>query len=109
MQEQCDVCTFRNNLNKIFSTPLDLRSSWVVDACKVGSIMYLDIHQLPQKTFPNADLFQYYGYKSVPSLLTPVLNAADSLPFPTGRTGLLLQWQLKMKVTCDWHLLIHCA
>ncbi|KAL0053458.1 hypothetical protein WJX82_005954 [Trebouxia sp. C0006] len=63
MQEQCDICTFRNNLNKIFGTPLELKSSWTVDACRLGSIMYLDIHQLPQTTYPDADLFQYYGYK----------------------------------------------
>lgn len=30
LQDQCDVCTFRNNLNKIFATPLDLKSSWMV-------------------------------------------------------------------------------
>ena len=65
MQNQCDVCTFRNNLNKIFATPLDLKNSWVVDACMLGNILYLDIHKLPEKSFPNADLFQYYGYRSV--------------------------------------------
>lgn len=30
LQDQCDICTFRNNLNKIFATPLDLKSSWMV-------------------------------------------------------------------------------
>ena len=65
MQEQCDVCTFRNNLNKIMSTPVDLGNAWTVDACTLGTTMFLDIHQLPEKTFPDADRFQYYGYKSV--------------------------------------------
>lgn len=65
LQDQCDVCTFRNNLNKIFATPLDLRPSWVVDACMLGHTMHLDIHKTPQATFHNAELFQYYGYRSV--------------------------------------------
>lgn len=65
MLEQCDVCTFRNNLNKFMLTPVDLQNAWTIDACTSDSTMYLDIHQLPEKTFPDADLFQYYGYKSV--------------------------------------------
>ncbi|KAL3138045.1 hypothetical protein ABBQ38_005278 [Trebouxia sp. C0009 RCD-2024] len=63
LQDQCDVCTFRNNLNKIFATPVDLKSPWVVDACMLQHTLHLDIHKIPQHTFPNADLFQYYGYR----------------------------------------------
>lgn len=29
----CDVLTFRNNLNKVFGTPFELRAAWTVDAC----------------------------------------------------------------------------
>lgn len=65
LQDQCDICTFRNNLNKIFATPLDLKASWVVDACMLGHTMHLDIRKTPQATFHNAELFQYYGYRSV--------------------------------------------
>ena len=62
-EQQCEFCTFRNNLNNIFSTPFDLKTSWVVDACKMGDIVYLDIHKLPQHSYADAELFQYYGYK----------------------------------------------
>ena len=74
MQDQCDVCTFRNNLNKILGTAHDLTTSWVVDACSMGPTLYLDIHQTSQMTYPNADLFQYYGYKY--ELTTPIITAA---------------------------------
>jgi hypothetical protein len=82
MQEQCDICTFRNNLNKIFGTPLELKSSWTVDACSIGPITYLDIHQLPQTTYPDADLFQYYGYKyafpvAICNMCIPEILATD--------------------------------
>lgn len=63
LQDQCDICTFRNNLNKIFATPLDLKAPWVVNACMLGHTMHLDIHKTPQAAFPNAELFQYYGYR----------------------------------------------
>lgn len=57
------ICTFRNNLNKIFGTPLKLDDSWVVDACFYEETMYLDIVKNEGKEYPGADRFTYYGYK----------------------------------------------
>ena len=64
MLDQCDVCTFRNNLNKIMITPLQLNDAWTVDACSLGSTLYLDIQKTPQTSFPDAELFQYFGFKA---------------------------------------------
>ena len=57
----------RNNLNKIAMTLLNPKDDWAVDAwCgggKDGDTLILDIHPLPQRDFPGADKFEYYGYK----------------------------------------------
>lgn len=110
MQEQCDICTFRNNLNKIFGTPLELQSSWTVDACRVGPIMYLDIHQLPQTTYPDADLFQYYGYKYAfsngPLHHIHMLHARDTgHTLQLTHTMLLSQISLVQAGDCN---IVHC-
>jgi len=61
----CDVCTFRNNLNKMAMTLLNPKDDWAVDAWQGGTTkaLILDILSLPQQDFPGADKFQYYGYK----------------------------------------------
>ncbi|GAB4819664.1 hypothetical protein N2152v2_006710 [Parachlorella kessleri] len=62
----CDVVTFRNNLNKIAGTPLDPMTTWSVDACWKGSKMYLDIVQLEPQWRGNVadpDKFAYWGYR----------------------------------------------
>ncbi|KAK9828456.1 hypothetical protein WJX72_000086 [[Myrmecia] bisecta] len=60
---ECDVITYRNNLNKICLTPLNPGDAWAVDACSSGGPLCLDIHKLPQKSYPGSDKFEYYGYK----------------------------------------------
>lgn len=63
LQAECDICTFRNNLNKVFMTPLAPSDDWTVDACLLGSTLYLDIQKGPPATYADSDLFEYYGYK----------------------------------------------
>ncbi|KAF5841463.1 hypothetical protein DUNSADRAFT_12907 [Dunaliella salina] len=58
-----DVVTFRNNLNKICGTPLSPRDGWVVEACMHNNTLFLDISKSEQASFPDADRFNYYGYK----------------------------------------------
>lgn len=62
----CDVLTFRNNLNKIFGTPFDPSNSWALDACWRGGVLYLDIVlQEAQWQGDPADQekFTYWGYR----------------------------------------------
>mmetsp|Transcript_21324 Transcript_21324/g.46770 ORF Transcript_21324/g.46770 Transcript_21324/m.46770 type:complete len:441 (-) Transcript_21324:127-1449(-) len=65
--EDCDVCTFRNNLNKIGKTPIDAREPWELDACFTESTLFLDIREASEaasrRPFPDSDRFCYYGYK----------------------------------------------
>lgn len=58
-----NFATYRNNLNKIFLTPLNTQDAWTVDGCRIGRTMFLDIVKTPQKDFPNAKLFEFFGYK----------------------------------------------
>eukprot|EP00854_Cymbomonas_tetramitiformis_P007601 gene7601-9053_t len=62
---ECDVVTFRNNLNKIAGTPFDSRKEWEVDACLSDGVLFLDIRDGPGdgRSFQNQDRFMYYGYK----------------------------------------------
>jgi len=64
---ECDVVTFRNNLNKIGKTPFDARNAWEVDACFLGNTLFLDIREDPsggaQSSYADQDRFQYFGYK----------------------------------------------
>ena len=41
--DDCDVCTFRNNLNKIGKTPIDERDAWEMDACFTRGTRFLDM------------------------------------------------------------------
>eukprot|EP00172_Hildenbrandia_rubra_P000564 Plantae.Rhodophyta-Hildenbrandia_rubra.ctg1300.p1 GENE.Plantae.Rhodophyta-Hildenbrandia_rubra.ctg1300~~Plantae.Rhodophyta-Hildenbrandia_rubra.ctg1300.p1 ORF type:complete len:388 (-),score=43.21 Plantae.Rhodophyta-Hildenbrandia_rubra.ctg1300:741-1904(-) len=60
---ETDVVTFRNNLNKIAATPYQLRDDWEIDAVQIGTTVFLDIRKKKdERSFPNQDLFMYYGY-----------------------------------------------
>jgi hypothetical protein len=58
-----DVCTYRNNMNKIILTPIN-RERWDMECCYQGSsgTLFLDIVPGQQATFKDADKFTYYGY-----------------------------------------------
>lgn len=59
-----DVCTYRNNLNKVLLTPIN-RDDWQLHCCfhDGSQTLFLDIISGPQATFKDADKFTYYGYK----------------------------------------------
>lgn len=62
--EEIDFVTFRNNLNKIGSTPYDKRRDWEMDCAMVGNTVFLDIRRMDEDT-PNLYVrrFMYYGYR----------------------------------------------
>lgn len=41
--DDCDIITYRNNLNKIGKTPLSQRDAWELDCCQIGTKVALDI------------------------------------------------------------------
>eukprot|EP00955_Chlamydomonas_euryale_P065490 359252-Chlamydomonas_euryale.AAC.5 len=41
-----------NNLNKLLGTPQYPEDAWVIDACRRGTTLFLDIVKTPEKTFP---------------------------------------------------------
>jgi len=59
-----DVCTYRNNMNKILLTPM-AKDGWELDFCfdSRAETLFLDIVPGPPATFRDADKFTYYGYK----------------------------------------------
>lgn len=59
-----DVCTYRNNMNKILMTPTT-RDAWALDCCfdSRAETLFLDIVPGPPATFRDAEKFTYYGYK----------------------------------------------
>jgi len=86
-----DVVTFRNNLNKICGTPLSPRDGWVVEACMHDGTLFLEISKSEQASFPDADRFNYYGYK-FESLCTsaPLQDSGtdtDGKPAPPTTSG----------------------
>jgi RAT1-interacting protein len=60
-----DVCSYRNNLNKILLTPISPRDGWEMDCCfhEKSGTLFLDIVPGPQATWKDADKFTFYGYK----------------------------------------------
>jgi hypothetical protein len=82
-----NICTYRNNLNKVLGVPIDLGSrdqdGWCIDAtllevpaaaaAAAGAaattapphrVLFLDVQPDPEeRTFPGQDRFMYYGYK----------------------------------------------
>lgn len=64
MDNQVDIVTFRNNLNKIALTPYNDRDAWEIDAVRVDGTVYLDIRKLDE---PAPDerhkRFMYMGYR----------------------------------------------
>jgi len=58
-----DVCSFRNNLNKLFGIFLDPSNAFVVDAALVDSTLCLDVVRTPEKSFDGAERFEYMGYR----------------------------------------------
>lgn len=75
----CNVVSFRNNFNKMFLTPLNPEKGWVVDACALQGLptVFLDIRAEEHETYPNEDLYMYYGYK-FEALATGQHGAVDS-------------------------------
>eukprot|EP00879_Flechtneria_rotunda_P007322 GHRR01007681.1.p2 GENE.GHRR01007681.1~~GHRR01007681.1.p2 ORF type:complete len:214 (+),score=61.48 GHRR01007681.1:700-1341(+) len=60
---QINICTYRNNLNKLMMTPLDAKD-WAIDCCYHNSTLYLDINKSGNEPeYANQDKFVYYGYK----------------------------------------------
>lgn len=59
----CDILTFRNNLNKILGTVFDPRKAWAVDACALNGILYLDIVNESTETYDNIETFTAWGYQ----------------------------------------------
>lgn len=54
--QHADICTFRNNLNKVLMTPNCLDSPWVIDAVCVNGTVFLDIASSgPEQNFPDSD------------------------------------------------------
>lgn len=60
---QGDICTYRNNLNKIAMTLLSPKDAWQINAFSKEGVLCLDIEPSPQKDFPDSDRMTYYGYK----------------------------------------------
>lgn len=58
-----DVCTYRNNMNKVLLTPIQ-KEWWDMECCYHGAsgTLFLDIVPGQQATFKDADKFTYYGY-----------------------------------------------
>jgi len=59
---QTDICTYRNNLNKILLTTIEPRKEWAVNFCYQGNSLFLDITKVGQASYANQDRFSYYGY-----------------------------------------------
>lgn len=60
-----DVCTYRNNMNKVLMTPICPRDGWELDCCyhEKSGTLFLDIVYGQQATWKDADKFTFYGYK----------------------------------------------
>jgi hypothetical protein len=71
-----DVCTYRNNLNKLLLTQGGSKDGWSLHCCHWAATdtLFLDIVPGPPATYPNADKFTYYGYK-----LEAVCTGVDAL------------------------------
>lgn len=61
---QADIVTYRNNLNKIGTTPYENRDEWELDCALVGKTVFLDIRKIREDSSdPKQQLFMYYGYR----------------------------------------------
>lgn len=62
--DQCDVVTYRNNLNKISRTPVALSDGWEVDCCQLGRVLYLEIRKSEEDpTSGDRRRLMYHGYR----------------------------------------------
>lgn len=69
------IFTFRNNLNKLLGTTLNMRNEWAIDATwTTDGSLHLDIVKLPQKPFPGSGLFNYLGRKFEQVVTEPLQN-----------------------------------
>lgn len=60
---ECDIITFRNNLNKILGTPCNIKSGWAVNAVCLNSTLFLDIvkQENEWESSPEAAKFDFWG------------------------------------------------
>lgn len=65
IDEQADIITYRNNLNKIGGCPYNTRDEWELDCCLVNSkSVYLEVRHTGSNTFNEEHKrFMYYGYR----------------------------------------------
>ena len=62
----CDVLSFRNNLNKLLGTAVDQRDPWKFDACAYAGTLFLDILKEVQQewiTSERGQLLSAWGYQ----------------------------------------------
>ena len=79
-QHSGQIFTFRNNLNKLLGTTINLRNEWAIDGCWKDNALYLDIVKLPQKTFPGSGLFNYFGRKFEQVVTEPLTEEGQMGP-----------------------------
>lgn len=60
---QVDIVTYRNNLNKIGTTPYENRDGWEFDCALIGKSVFLDIPKMNDSCDPSQQLFSYFGYR----------------------------------------------
>lgn len=75
IDKEADVVTFRNNLNKIGTTPYENRDEWEFDCALVGKTVFLDVRRLDDSRDASQKIFMYYGYR-FESLCTGKANEA---------------------------------
>eukprot|EP00177_Eucheuma_denticulatum_P003813 GFKZ01006893.1.p1 GENE.GFKZ01006893.1~~GFKZ01006893.1.p1 ORF type:complete len:338 (+),score=23.39 GFKZ01006893.1:84-1016(+) len=64
VDQNADIVTFRNNLNKIGKTPYENRDEWEIDCALVGNTVYLDVRQTDDgPTDYHRGVNIYHGYR----------------------------------------------
>lgn len=64
INENADVVSYRNNLNKIGGTPFNHRDAWEIDCCRHGNTVFLDVKHTGGGAQNDAHKrFMYYGYR----------------------------------------------
>lgn len=98
--DECNVLTFRNNLNKIMGTVFDQRTSWTIDGCMQSSLhspggdtntLYLDIVKTDDSATLEAHLstFMAWGFQFEARCTGAAYADANS------EYGMLVTWTLR--------------